>query len=389
MGRIKFIAVIGANYGDEGKGLMTDYFSHEARLDGKKCLNVLTNGGSQRGHTVDLGSGIRHVFRHFGSGTFAGADTYIPEQYIVNPMNFVKEYKEVVSILGREPIVYVSPYCKVSTPFDMMANQIIENERQDQRHGSCGVGIWETMINGHSPKANFRGNLQLTLSHIKSYYLDERFPKKGIRQLPNEWVNIWSNENLIRHYIDDCNFFTEHTTFANKGIIEAYDTVIFENGQGLMLDKDLYLGTSNEKYTTPSNTGLKLPIEMVESLQRSRADDEFEVCYVSRTYLTRHGNGLFDVDELREKDRIVDATNTFNIWQGALRIGALDCMKMYERTCKDFAANTNFIDAKLTYSFTHCDQVASPNMDDLPNETRTIYKSFGATRNCIIKTQVK
>ena len=37
--------VIGANYGDEGKGLMTDYFCREAVSRGDKCLSVCTNGG--------------------------------------------------------------------------------------------------------------------------------------------------------------------------------------------------------------------------------------------------------------------------------------------------------------------------------------------------------
>ena len=44
--------VIGANYGDEGKGLMTDYFCREAVSRGDTCLSVCTNGGPQRGHTV-------------------------------------------------------------------------------------------------------------------------------------------------------------------------------------------------------------------------------------------------------------------------------------------------------------------------------------------------
>lgn len=53
--------VIGANYGDEGKGLMTNYFARQADKKHKKCLNILFNGGAQRGHTVENGD-FRHVF---------------------------------------------------------------------------------------------------------------------------------------------------------------------------------------------------------------------------------------------------------------------------------------------------------------------------------------
>lgn len=54
--------VIGANYGDEGKGLITDYL---AALDHSNTLVVRFNGGAQAGHTVQTPSGLRHVFSHF------------------------------------------------------------------------------------------------------------------------------------------------------------------------------------------------------------------------------------------------------------------------------------------------------------------------------------
>ena len=92
-------AVIGANYGDEGKGLFTDFL----------CANrpnpvvIMTNGGSQRGHTVELEDGTRHVFHHFSSGTFRKAVTYFPKSYLLNPMQFVKEFYELKD-LGHTPI---------------------------------------------------------------------------------------------------------------------------------------------------------------------------------------------------------------------------------------------------------------------------------------------
>ena len=59
-------AIIGANYGDEGKGLATDY------LTGPDSLVVRFNGGAQAGHTVCTPSGQRHVFSHIGAGSFRG-----------------------------------------------------------------------------------------------------------------------------------------------------------------------------------------------------------------------------------------------------------------------------------------------------------------------------
>ena len=69
--------IMGANYGDEGKGLLVDYFVKSALAMGESCIVVCSNGGSQRGHTV-VSDGIRHVFHHFDSGTLAGAATRLP-----------------------------------------------------------------------------------------------------------------------------------------------------------------------------------------------------------------------------------------------------------------------------------------------------------------------
>ena len=116
--------VIGANYGDEGKGQMTDYFCHKARKDGKSCCVVLSNGGAQRGHTVVTPDGRRHVFKHIGSGDFAFANTYMPEHFIVNTLEFSKESIDLYNLHGMN-CVTVHPNCMVTTPWDMIANMII------------------------------------------------------------------------------------------------------------------------------------------------------------------------------------------------------------------------------------------------------------------------
>ena len=115
--------VIGANYGDEGKGLMTDYFCRRAINRGLTCLNVCTNGGPQRGHTVVAPDGRRHVFHHFGSGTLAGADTYFCDAFIVNPMVFRQEY-EALSPICNDLVVYVNNSCRWTTPYDMIQDTI-------------------------------------------------------------------------------------------------------------------------------------------------------------------------------------------------------------------------------------------------------------------------
>lgn len=132
--------VIGANYGDEGKGLVTDFLSNS------ETLVVRFNGGAQAGHTVVTPEGQRHVFHHIGSGALRGAATLLSRFFIVNPFIFLKEVKE----LGFEPTVSIDPRASVTTPYDMLLNQAVERKRGEERHGSCGLGINETVTRSAS-----------------------------------------------------------------------------------------------------------------------------------------------------------------------------------------------------------------------------------------------
>ena len=88
-------AVIGKNFGDEGKGLATDYLAMLSKRAGHSCIVVRHNGGAQAGHTVEA-SGKRFIFREISSGTLRGADTlwaptFMPD--LLSPMgSFTERY---------------------------------------------------------------------------------------------------------------------------------------------------------------------------------------------------------------------------------------------------------------------------------------------------------
>ena len=132
--------VIGANYGDEGKGRTVDSL---CQLHNDKMIVVCTNGSSQRGHTV-INEGIRHVFHHFGSGTMTGADTYFSKDFILNPCMFEEEKELLNKKKIAIPCCYANENCRVAFIYDMMVNQIVELSRTN-KHGSCGCGVWETI----------------------------------------------------------------------------------------------------------------------------------------------------------------------------------------------------------------------------------------------------
>ena len=332
--------VIGANYGDEGKGLITDYFCSLM----KNPIVVCANGGSQRGHTINTPDGKTHIFHHFGSGSYLNCATYLANEYILNPIIFINE-KDELEKEGFSFPIYLNKNCKVSTPFDMILNQIIETNRGNDRHGSCGFGIWETILRYKNTNAKDLNELiKLSKNELKKYlieirdnYFSKRLLEENITIIDKDWEKIIKDDNLIENYIFDFQRMVSETNIVDDSILDKYENIVFENGQGLRLDQ------GNKDYlnnTTPSYTGLTNIKKIIDNIPNKKV----EVCYVTRTYITKHGAGLFKEECPKEKINkdMIDLTNQPNDFQGTLRYGILNENKMLEIINQDFG-NNNYI----------------------------------------------
>lgn len=336
--------VVGANFGDEGKGLMSDYFCHQAISKNEDCIVVMSNGGAQRGHTVTTPDGLHHVFHHFGSGTLAGAATYCISDYILNPMTFVKEYFELQQLGISLPKFYFESACRWSTPFDMIINQIVEAAREDKKHGSCGMGIWETIVRYQKRPDSLsliafdllpHEDKLLYLKNIRNIYMIERLRELGISAIPSEWREIVYSDILLEHFIDDIHFMLTHTYSASMMQLSEYKNIVFENGQGLLLDKD---ATLYGDHTTPTSTGWTNVARTINRHFDNTSEIDMEVCYVTRTYMTRHGVGRFETECSKDSinSSMFDETNVTNPFQDNLRYGELILPNLVTRTSNDF-----------------------------------------------------
>lgn len=313
-------AVIGANFGDEGKGLMTDLFCRT----GGKVINIRSNGGAQAGHTVCTADGRRHIFSHLGAGSFAGADTFLSEYFILNPMLFSKE----LGTLGKDRgNIFIDRRALVTLPCDMLMNQFIETARGSSRHGSCGVGIFETIVRSRRFAIDYdyvlkagRQAIKKMIRGINAVYCPERAAELGIAgRAAEEFLDILANDMLTENYLDDLYAMAAMCREADEKIIEEYDTAVFEGAQGLMLDKN------REEYfphLTPSDTGMKNIRAILDRLEKR----DTEVCYVTRSFFTRHGAGRFDTEskDIAEEYGLYDRTNAPNEYQGVFRYGWFD-----------------------------------------------------------------
>ena len=330
---MKAFVVIGAGYGDEGKGLVTDYLTEKT----SSRIVCRFNGGSQAAHTVNR-AGYRHVFNTLSSGSLAGADTYLSNQFIVNPYVLFDELV-TMSKNRKLPRVYCHPNARVTTIFDMAINNILEMSRGDDRHGSCGLGINETVVRCYESKYKLtvadlynKDTLVHKLELIKNEWVPRRLRQLGLSHIVEKYHDrtnhILLNDDFELHAEQlrkICNHVLPVSTKLNH-LVE--DIVIFEGAQGLGLDQDL----GHFPHVTRSYTGLFGAIHAMGYFDVK----EIQPVYVTRAYVTRHGAGPLkhegEIDSLTH----FDATNVPNIWQGSLRFAPLDLSVLRHMITKDW-----------------------------------------------------
>lgn len=330
----KIQVVIGANYGDEGKGHLTDY------LAGADALVVRFNGGAQAGHTVTTPNKFRHVFHHFGSGLLRGSPTFLSKHFIVNPLLFREEHKKLNGLVIN---VTVDPLALVTTPYDMMINAAIEAKRGGNKHGSCGVGINETVTRSATMPIRYEDLTRYTVQELLEWVRKEWVPGRlGQLGLELDDLPYLNHVGITNTWQDDVFFMLKHA--PSQMWAHAYSSrsrVIFEGAQGLRLDE--YGG--DFPYVTRSRTGLTNVMSM---LSENGAREDMDVYYVTRPYLTRHGAGPLDNEwPSVPQYGIQDRTNVDNMHQGSLRFAWLDVNDTADAIKQDLASTPTMVIPQL------------------------------------------
>lgn len=322
---MKVQAVIGANYGDEGKGLVSGCLAREAHSRNERTLTVFYNGTMQRAHTFE-----GEIHRAMAAGTKYGTDTYYHQMFVVDPIS--------LWILQAKPIIH--PLCRVILPCDVMRNRKKEKERGEARHGSCGFGLFEAVMRSAKQEHCI---LVKDLTEPYALYqklkdIEESYPSDG-----DDLYNLDYFMRAVAYLTGNCKMS------MLEEIAGDYDTIIYEGGQGLMLDQS---NLDCFPHLTPSSVGCRNIADDVCKLK----PESVGLFYVSRGYATRHGAGPMDGECAKEEinAEIADRTNEENEWQGALRFGKLDLPQMDARISKDSLylrhATRNLVFTQLNYT---------------------------------------
>ena len=304
----KTYVVLGAQFGDEGKGITTDWLCSRS----KNPIVVRFSGGQQAGHTV-IYNDVKHIHSSFGSGTLRGVPTYFTEDTTFYLSNMINEL-QVLKLKNITPELYLHPLAKATTPYDVAYNKARESFKQ---HGSCGIGVGATMnrtLNtGYKLYAiDFENPILLNnkLNKIAEYY----------NKLVATEDNIF-NIAYFRFLISEIDYFNEcleKIPFKVCGYqyLKKYEELIFEGSQGILLDMDHGVFPN----VTYSNTTSKNAIKICKLLNIGLPD----IYYVTRCYQTRHGYGWMSNENEIKLINNNEEINVFNEWQKNFRIGELD-----------------------------------------------------------------
>lgn len=307
--------VIGLGFGDEGKGITTDYLCSQ----NPDSIVVRFSGGQQAGHTVIL-DGMKHVHSNFGSGTMRNIPSYFSEHCSIY-LNTIDRERQVLLTKGIIPSLFVHPLVKLTTPYDVAFNRLREAE---VKHGSCGLGIGTTM-----KRHNETG--------YKLFAVDLLCPKlllEKLKQISLYYEQIVPKDNWIK-YAE----IVEKETISFNALIfgypfeiigyeklKKYSNVIFEGSQGILLD----MSHGIFPHVTYAETTSKNALNICHNIGAKP-----ELYYITRCYQTRHGNGWMsnecELNLINNEHEI----NKLNQWQGNFRIGELDYDLLNYSLCID------------------------------------------------------
>lgn len=276
--------VVGAQWGDEGKGKIVDLLSKEADFV------VRYQGGANAGHTLKFDD-TEIVLHLVPSGIFNGAaKCIIGNGVVIDPTELIKEIDEIKK---KEPTLeerlFISDAAHVILPYHQLLDKLKEENRGEDAIGTTGRGIGPAYIS----KLSRVGIRMADLLHPET--LKEKI-NANLEDINKSLVHIYDEkvldgdkitENLLEQAEILRPYIHQTSDILHKAII-ADKSILLEGAQGSLLDID----HGSYPYVTSSNptaggscTGSGLPPAAINN-----------VMGITKAYCTRVGNGPFPTE---------------------------------------------------------------------------------------------
>ncbi len=280
----KVDAIIGAQWGDEGKGRIVDSLGD--RVD----IFARYQGGANAGHTVIV-QGEKHVFHLLPSGMlYSGKTCVIGNGVVLDPEQLLGELSELQAKGKDRARLVISGAAHVVMPYHKKLDKAQEARRQGNKIGTTGRGIGPCYVDKYN-RSGIRVEDLLDVQVLRTKLelnLDEKneLLSKIYDESPLSFDEVYRQAldwgKALAPYVDD-------VSLVVHSALEKGRTVLLEGAQGTLLDIDhgtFPMVTSSSPTAAGGCVGLGLAPQYVQ-----------RVFGVVKAYLTRVGEGPFPSED--------------------------------------------------------------------------------------------
>ncbi|MGM1045787.1 MAG: adenylosuccinate synthase [Bacillota bacterium] len=277
------VVVVGTQWGDEGKGKITDYLAESADVVARY------QGGNNAGHTI-LIDGKKFKLSLIPSGVFYKDKTcVIGNGMVINPAALIEEIKYIHDNGFSTDNLVISDRAHVIMPYHTVLDALEEDRKGPNKIGTTRKGIGPCYMD----KAARNGIRIADLMDAEEFELKLRHMMKEkndvIKQMyGGEELDVEETLTQYLAYAEEIRRYVRDTSVILNDAIDADKKVLFEGAQGVMLDIDQgtypFVTSSN-----PSAGGVCIGSGVGPSKIQ-------QVIGVAKSYTTRVGDGPFPTE---------------------------------------------------------------------------------------------
>ncbi|OAB47470.1 adenylosuccinate synthase [Paenibacillus antarcticus] len=307
------VVVVGTQWGDEGKGKITDFLAESADVVARY------QGGNNAGHTI-LIDDKKYKLSLIPSGVFyEDKICVIGNGMVINPAALIEEITYIHDNGFTTNNLVISDRAHVIMPYHMVLDALEEDRKGDNKIGTTRKGIGPCYMDKAARNGIRISDLmdaeefELRLRHMmleKNHLLQQVYGEAPL-----------DVEEILKQYLEYAEFIRPYVTDTSVVLNDAIDAdrkVLFEGAQGVMLDIDQgtypYVTSSN-----PSAGGVCIGSGVGPSKIQ-------QVIGVAKSYTTRVGDGPFPTELNNEVgDYIRETGHEYGTVTGrARRVGWFD-----------------------------------------------------------------
>lgn len=311
------VAVVGSQWGDEGKGKITDFLSKDA------AYAVRSNGGNNAGHTIEIDNQTFKM-RLTPSGIFASKKgAVIGNGVVINPQVLLGELENLEENGIETSNLKISNRAHVIMPYHVKLDEYQEEAKGANKIGTTKNGIGPAYMDKASrigirvcdllEKDTFAEKLRINLKEKNELFT--KIYKKPAFEFGDIFDKYYEYGQKMKKYVTD-------TSVLVNDALDHDEKVLFEGAQGTMLDLD----EGTYPFVTSSNS-ISGGITSGAGVGANRLHTVIGVC---KAYTTRVGAGPFPTELLDDTgDRIREIAHEYGTVTGRpRRVGWFDSVAL-------------------------------------------------------------